>query len=108
MLNLYTDNEKQEIEILHILKEVIDPELEINIVDMGLVYKIHYDPKGEIKIDLTLSTKNCPMGDVIINNIKTCLNRHFTEFQFVINLVWEPQWSRDFLTPAGRKELGIT
>lgn len=106
-MNLFTDKEKKEIEILNFLKEVIDPELEINIIDMGLVYKVNYDEKGEIAIDLTLSTKNCPMGDAIINNTEACLNSHFPGFQIKINLVWEPQWSRDFLTPTGRKELGI-
>jgi len=107
-MNLYTDKEKREIEILHFLKEVIDPELEINIIDMGLVYKVNYDEEGKITINLTLSTKNCPMGDVIINSVESCLKRHFPEFEIVINMVWEPKWSRDFLTPAGKKELGIT
>jgi metal-sulfur cluster biosynthetic enzyme len=106
-MNFFTDKEKQEIEILQFLKEVIDPELEINIIDMGLVYKVNYDEKGKITIDLTLSTKNCPMGDVIINSIEACLNKHFPVFEIKINLVWEPQWSRDFLTPAGKKQLGM-
>jgi metal-sulfur cluster biosynthetic enzyme len=106
-MNFFTDKEKQEIEILQFLKEVIDPELEINIIDMGLVYKVNYDEKGKITIDLTLSTKNCPMGDVIINNIETCLNKYFPGFEIKINLVWEPQWSRDFLTPEGKKQLGM-
>jgi metal-sulfur cluster biosynthetic enzyme len=106
-MNFFTDKEKQEIEILQFLKEVIDPELEINVIDMGLIYKVNYDEKGKITIDLTLSTKNCPMGDVIINNIEACLNKHFPGFEIKINLVWEPQWSRDFLTPAGKKQLGM-
>jgi metal-sulfur cluster biosynthetic enzyme len=106
-MNLFTDKEKKEIEILNFLKEVIDPELEINIIDMGLVYKVDYNAEGKITINLTLSTKNCPMGDVIINNTEACLNNHFPGYQIKINLVWEPQWSRDFLTPAGKKELGI-
>ncbi|MBK7665980.1 MAG: metal-sulfur cluster assembly factor [Sphingobacteriaceae bacterium] len=106
-MNLYTDKEQREIEILHFLKEVIDPELEINIIDMGLVYKVNYDKDGEITIDLTLSTNHCPMGDVIVNSIKACLARQFPKFDIVINMVWEPQWSRDFLTPAAKKQLGI-
>jgi metal-sulfur cluster biosynthetic enzyme len=106
-MNLFTDKENREIEILQYLKEVIDPELEINIIDMGLVYKINYDERGQITIDLTLSAKNCPMGDVIIKNVEGCLNKHFKDFQIIIKLVWEPQWSKDFLTPAGKKELGI-
>lgn len=106
-MDLYSDKEKREIEILQFLKEVIDPELEINIIDMGLVYKVDYNVEGKITINLTLSTKNCPMGDVIINNIEACLNKHFPGFEIKINLVWEPQWSRDFLTPAGKKQLGM-
>ncbi len=106
-MNLYTAKEKCEIEIFHFLKEVIDPELEINIVDMGLVYKINYEVSGKITIDLTLSTKNCPMGDVIINGVESCLQRHFPQFKVVVNLVWEPKWSRDFITVAGKKELGM-
>jgi metal-sulfur cluster biosynthetic enzyme len=47
------------------------------------------------------------MGDVIINGVENCLQRYFPEFKIVINMVWEPMWSRDFLTPAGKKELGI-
>ncbi len=107
-MNLYTDKEKHEIDILGFLKEVIDPELEINIIDMGLVYKVNYDEKGIITINLTLSTKSCPMGDVITNNVENCLKRRFPDFTIAINMVWEPQWTRDFLTAAGKKELGIT
>jgi metal-sulfur cluster biosynthetic enzyme len=104
-MNLYTEKEKSEIEILHRLKEVIDPELEINIIDMGLVYKVNYDAKGIIVVDLTLSTKNCPMGDVIVNNIEWCLMKYFPTFKIITNLVWEPKWTSDFITPAGKKEL---
>lgn len=106
-MDLYSDKEKREIEILQFLKEVIDPELEINIIDMGLVYKVNYDEKSKITIDLTLSTKNCPMGDVIISGVENCLKRHFPKSEIIINMVWEPKWSRDFLTPVGKKELGI-
>jgi metal-sulfur cluster biosynthetic enzyme len=104
-MNLFTEKEQIEIEIHRFLKEVIDPELEINIIDMGLVYKINYDEKGEIMIDLTLSTKNCPMGDVIINNIECCLMKYFPQFKILINLVWEPKWNSDFITPTGKKQL---
>jgi metal-sulfur cluster biosynthetic enzyme len=104
-MNLYTEKEKSEIEILHRLKEVIDPELDINIIDMGLVYKVNFDTEGTITIDLTLSTKNCPMGDVIVNNIEWCLMKYFPTFKIITNLVWEPKWTSDFITPAGKKEL---
>ncbi|MDF2449075.1 MAG: metal-sulfur cluster assembly factor [Bacteroidota bacterium] len=107
-MNLYSEKDMREIEILQFLKEVIDPELEINIIDMGLVYKVNYDAAGEITINLTLSSKNCPMGDVIINGVENCLQAHFPGFKITINMVWEPKWTREFLTAAGRRELGIT
>ena len=52
-----------EIEVLDLLKNVMDPEIEINIVDLGLIYKLDFDGKDTIDIDLTLSTPSCPLGD---------------------------------------------
>ena len=105
-MNLYTENNRIEIDILHNLKEVIDPEVTINIVDLGLIYKVIYD-NNTISISMTLSTKGCPMGDLIMSQIKDCLKRYYPNCTVNLNLVWEPEWSRDFITPAGKKQLGI-
>lgn len=106
-MNFYTDNDRIEIEILHNLKEIIDPEVTINIVDLGLIYKVVYDPKGAITITMTLSTKGCPMGDLIMTQIKECIKRYYPNCELTLNLVWEPEWARDFITPEGRKQLGL-
>lgn len=97
-----------EVEIYDALKTVIDPEIGINIIDLGLVYKIEYSEDKGIQIDITLSTKGCPMADIIMDNIHTTLKTKFPDKLQDIQLVWEPAWSSDFVTPEGRKALGMT
>ena len=107
-MNLYTENNKIEIDILHNLKEIIDPEVTINIVDLGLIYKVHYNNEiNKIHIVMTLSTKGCPMGDLIKSQIKECINRYYPTSELELELVWDPEWTRDFITPNGKKQLGL-
>jgi metal-sulfur cluster biosynthetic enzyme len=96
-----------EMEVYNELKTVIDPEIGINIIDLGFVYKIEYNEEKGIQIEMTLSTKGCPMGDVILDSIQTILNKKFSGKKLNIQLIWEPAWSSDFVTPAGREALGI-
>lgn len=95
--------------IYEVLKYVIDPELMINIVDLGLIYDIRVDDlKKRIEIDMTLSTPSCPIGDTIVEEVEQVLKDVFSEFEIVVNLVWDPPWSIDRLTPEGRRLLGIS
>lgn len=94
------------VEIYDTLKTVIDPELGINIIDLGLVYKIEYSEDKGIEIEVTLSTKGCPMADIIMDDIKSTLKDKFPDKKLDIQLVWEPVWTSDFMTPAGKKALG--
>lgn len=96
-----------EIEVYNELKSVIDPEIGVNIIDLGFVYKIEYSEEKGIQIEMTLSAKGCPMGEVITDNIHAILNKKFPDKKLNIQLVWEPAWSSDFVTPDGKKELGI-
>ena len=95
------------LEIAEVLRRVIDPELGINIIDMGLVYAIRVaeDPK-RILIDMTLSSPYCPMGDSILKAVGNSLEQAFPGFEAVVTLVWEPAWSYDQLTDEGKKLLG--
>lgn len=107
-MNFYTENNKIEIDILHNLKEIIDPEVTINIVDLGLIYKVICDnDRNTINITMTLSTKGCPMGDLIMTQIKDCIKRYYPNYTLSLELVWEPEWTRDFITPEGKKQLGL-
>lgn len=97
-----------ELEIYKALKTVIDPELAVNIVDLGLVYKIEYNEEEGIKIEVTLSTKDCPMGDVIMEDMQNTITTAFPGKKLDIALVWEPRWTPDRLTAEGKEVLGIT
>ncbi|MBC7567991.1 MAG: metal-sulfur cluster assembly factor [Pedobacter sp.] len=89
------------------LKTVIDPELFINIVDLGLVYAVKFDGKKMlISVQMTLSSKFCPMGDSIIIATKNSLERDFNNFKAEVNVVWEPEWNYKFISPEGLKILG--
>lgn len=103
----WNEASKREIEIYDALKTVIDPEIGINIIDLGLVYKIEYSEERGVEIELTLSTKGCPMGDVIMENIGKAIHEKFPGIKMDLKLVWEPAWSPDFVTPEGKAALGL-
>jgi metal-sulfur cluster biosynthetic enzyme len=85
------------------LKDVIDPELGINIVDLGLLYGVHLDESHRAVIDMTLTSAACPLTDVIENQTAQALDGIVAEFR--INWVWMPPWGPDKITDEGREQL---
>ena len=96
-----------EIEVLDLLKNVMDPEIEINIVDLGLIYKLDFDAKDAINIDLTFSTPSCPLGDSIVANIKAVIEQKYPNMSTNVNIVFEPRWSTNLISEEGKKILGM-
>ena len=97
---------KQEEKIQEILKGVMDPELMVNIVDLGLVYRIAADSeKMNIQVDMTLTSQGCPLGDVIINNAREVILAEFSEYEVDLHLVWDPVWDASMLTDEGKAAL---
>jgi len=97
----------EKIKALQALSQVIDPELGINIIDMGLVYDLDFSEPTKIKVEMTLSTPNCPMGDAIIQGVENRLLTAFPALKIEINLVWEPVWSIDKMSDEGRAQLNM-
>jgi len=94
-------------EIRKVLFEVIDPELMVNVIDLGLVYTIHYqESPPRIDIGLTLTSPGCPLGEVIIQDIDYRLRERFPGTEVQISLIWDPPWTPDRLTEEGKKALG--
>lgn len=89
------------------LMQVIDPELNINIVDLGLVYGVDFSISGQITVRMTLSTPHCPMGDAIEQGVRNVLGKAFPERESVIELVWEPEWNFHMISEAGKQQLGL-
>ena len=85
------------------LRDVVDPELGINVVDLGLVYGITVDPQNHAVIDMTLTSAACPLTDVIEDQVAAALDGLVTESR--INWVWLPPWGPDKITGEGREQL---
>jgi metal-sulfur cluster biosynthetic enzyme len=85
------------------LKDVVDPELGINVVDLGLIYGLNLDDDGSLTIDMTLTSAACPLTDVIEDQTDTALEGLVE--RFVINWVWMPPWGMEKITDDGREQL---
>jgi metal-sulfur cluster biosynthetic enzyme len=92
--------------VLENLKRVLDPELGINVVDLGLIYDVTFPEDGAVSITMTLTTPGCPLHDSITSGVKYCLEdmEEFTKVD--VDLVWEPAWSPESMTPDGKRQLG--
>ncbi|SFS83113.1 metal-sulfur cluster assembly factor [Sphingobacterium wenxiniae] len=98
---------QEKIRANHALIQVIDPELNINIIDLGLVYGLDFTIPNRITVTMTLSTPHCPLGDAIESGVTNALGKVFPDYQVDIQLVWEPEWSIDLVSEAGKEQLGI-
>ena len=90
-------------DVLEALKDVVDPELGINVVDLGLVYGVHVDDANVATVDLTLTSAACPLTDVIEDQTRAALDGLVSDYR--INWVWMPPWGPDKITDDGREML---
>ncbi|HEY2877563.1 metal-sulfur cluster assembly factor [Nocardioides sp.] len=90
-------------DVTEALKDVVDPELGINVVDLGLVYGVHLDDHTNAVIDMTLTSAACPLTDVIQDQTNTALEGMVNDV--AINWVWMPPWGPDKITDDGRDQL---
>jgi len=88
------------------LKSVYDPELNINVVDLGLIYNIEITEENDVTITMTLTTPGCPLHDSITSGVRYSINGIEETRNVDVNLVWEPAWSPDKMTPEGLRLLG--
>ena len=103
-VNVLNPDSKQEIEdLLEALRDVVDPELGINVVDLGLVYGVSIDADRVATVDMTLTSAACPLTDVIEDQTQVALDGLVSDFR--INWVWMPPWGPDKITEDGREQL---
>ena len=92
-------------EVEEAMKDVVDPELGINVVDLGLLYGVHVDGENVATLDLTLTSAACPLTDVIEDQSRTALVGAGLVNEIKINWVWNPPWGPDKITEDGRDQL---
>lgn len=90
--------------ILETLRRVIDPELGINIVDLGLIYDVRI-AGGDVRVKMTLTTPGCPMHDSLTRGAERVLRSLEGVESATVEVVWEPAWNPDMMTPDGKKRL---
>jgi metal-sulfur cluster biosynthetic enzyme len=113
---MFQVKELTEQDILTALRDVYDPELPVNIVDLGLIYRISIAPdpdapgmlpRQRVEIEVTMTSQGCPAHEVILEKIKNRLAGLHQISETVVNLTWDPPWTPHRITPATRKQLGI-
>jgi len=100
------DKEAIRRKVLEALKNVYDPEIPVNIVDLGLVYGVDVDDKGNVRIRLTLTAPGCPVAGLVIMQAEEMVKQYVPEAKDVrVELVFDPPWDPRRITPEGRKIL---
>ena len=92
---------------VELLKTVYDPEIPVNIYDLGLVYKIDFKDDGVLDVDMTLTAPNCPMGDYIMEDVRQKLEGIDTVKQANVNLVFDPVWDQSMMSDEAKVDLGF-
>ena len=93
--------------IVTMLKTVYDPEIPVNIYDLGLTYKVDIDEERNVRIDMTLTAPNCPAADFILEDVRQKIESIDGVKSVEVNLVFEPEWDRDMMTEEAKLELGM-
>ena len=104
-----TQEEKTQIEekIVDVLKTVYDPEIPVNIYDLGMIYKIDVDEKGNLDMDMTFTAPSCPAADFILEDVRTKVESVEGIKSANINLVFDPGWDQSMMSEEARVELGF-
>lgn len=89
------------------LKQVYDPEIGINIVDLGLVYDADIEENGDVLVTMTLTSLGCPLGPVIVQEVQGALREFPGIGEVDVKLVWSPPWSPELMSEDAKDELGI-
>jgi len=89
------------------LENVIDPELGIDIVNLGLVYDVDLDEEGVATVTMTLTSMGCPLGPVIVDQVNTALGELPEVKSSNVNIVWNPPWSKDRMSRYAKMALGV-
>jgi FeS assembly SUF system protein len=93
--------------IIAALKTVFDPEIPVNIYDLGLIYRIETDEENNVEIDMTFTAPNCPAADFIVEDVQMKIEAVEGVKSVQINMVFEPEWNKDMMTEEARLELNM-
>ena len=93
--------------VINQIKKVYDPEIPVNIYELGLIYKIEVDNKNKVNVDMTLTSPNCPVDESLPKEVKDNIMKVEGVSDVNLNLVWEPPWDKDKMSEAAKLELNL-
>ena len=104
-----TAEEKAKIEerIVEVLKTVYDPEIPVDIYNLGLIYRVELQDNGQLEVDMTLTAPNGPAADFIVEDVRLKLDGIEGVTEAKINLVFDPEWDKDMMSEEAKLELGF-
>lgn len=102
-------DEKYQLEekIVSMMKTVYDPEIPVNIYELGLIYRIEVKDENVVEVDMTLTAPNCPAADFLMEDVRQKIESIPEVSKLDLNLVFEPEWSQDLMTEEAKLELGF-
>jgi FeS assembly SUF system protein len=103
-MNEFLEREEQ---VLKMIKTVYDPEIPVNIYELGLIYRIDIADDGICTIDMTLTAPNCPAADFLVEDVKQKVSSVEGIKEVNVNIVFEPEWSKDMMSEEAKLELGF-
>ena len=100
-------NASLEDRIIAALRTCYDPELPVNVYDLGLIYKLNTEPTGTVNVRMTLTSPGCPVADSLVRDIKSKVEGVAGVTAVNVELVWDPPWDRSRMSEAAQLELGL-
>ena len=100
-------NMNLERDIIRALRQVYDPEIPVNVYDLGLIYEIKVNEEHEVYVQMTLTAPNCPMADYVVEQVKQAIEDVPGVVSAQIDLVWEPIWDKSRMSEEALVELGL-
>ena len=96
-----------ETKIVGEIKKIFDPEIPVNIYELGLIYKIEVDENNKVVVDMTLTSPNCPVAESLPNDVKENIKKIEDVTDVNVNVIWEPPWEKEMMSEAAKLELNI-
>ena len=93
--------------VIEVVKKIYDPEIPVNIYELGLIYKIDVDEKNKVNVDMTLTSPNCPVAESLPNEVKENIKKVEGVSDVNLNIVWEPPWDKNKMSEAAKLELNL-
>ena len=93
--------------VIEQIKKIYDPEIPVNIYELGLICKIEVDDKNKVNVDMTLTSPNCPVAESLPKDVKNNIMKIEGVSDVNLNLVWEPPWNKDKMSEAAKLELNL-